>query len=172
MDLDKKFREAFRTQDEAYKDYMSITETNWHFDGDGKGVGQVGETGIFTKKDSMGRIVEFFRLQESVGLGPPPSHKVFSIYIRLDIKVLGFGDRKEVVGNRLYEYGESIDKPIDFYSSEVRELFPKAWEEFKNHRGYLYHSGQWIKSMYLQYLEDKEKANVGNNNKSKSSGSH
>jgi hypothetical protein len=168
MELDKKLKEVFRTQDEAFKSYMSITETNWHYDGDGKTVEQAGNTGVFVKRLVMGRVVEFLKEVDHIGMGPKPKETTFVIWMRLDIKTPADGDRRQVVGNKPYFYEGTVDNPADFYSQEVRQMFPKAWEEFKAHRGFIYHSGQWIKSMFVQNLEDQEKANV----KSKPSGSH
>ncbi len=168
MDLDKKLREFFTTQDKNFKSDMSITETDWHFDGDGKSIEQVGDTGTFVPRTIKGRIVEYLHEQEKPGLVKTSYPKTFCIRIRLDIKTLAEGDRKETIGNIIYT--GTLDEPVSISSEEIRIRFPKAWDEFKLHRGYLYHSGQWIKSVYFTYLEEQEKANGGT--KSKPSGNH
>jgi hypothetical protein len=168
MDLDKKLKENFKTQDKSFKEFMSITETDWHFDGDGKTIEQAGDTGAFIPRTVMGRIVEFLKEIEPPGMAPEAIIKEYRVQMRVDIKTLAKGDRKETRGSTPFFCDGSVDKPTDFYSQEVRMRYPKAWEEFKLHRGYIYHSGQWIKSMYVQHLEDQEKLNVSK----KPSGSH
>jgi hypothetical protein len=170
MDLDKKFKEDFKTQDKNFKNYLSITETDWHFDGDGKTIEMVGDTGVFVPRSVKGRIVEYLDEKIGQGLLENTYPKTFTIGIRLDVMTMPEGDRKKTIGNVVYTYGKTIDDPISYQSEETRLRFPKAWEEFKLHRGYLYHSGQWIKSSYLTYLEEQEKANGGT--KSKPSGNH
>jgi|LQAB01.1.fsa_nt_gi hypothetical protein len=172
MDLDKKLKEVFRTQDKNYKDYMSITETDWHYDGDGKTVEMVGETGVLIPRNTMGRIVEYLREVKDETLGPPKQMREFTVDLRLDVKTLGDGDRREIIGNTPFIYIGDIDHPADYYSQEARQRFPKAWDSFKAHRGLIFHSGQWIKSMYVAYLEEQEKTNGGNKTSGKSSGSH
>lgn len=168
MDLDKKLKEIFKTQDKKFVEGLSITETDWHYDGDGKTIEQVGDTGAFVPRTIMGRIVEYLKQLERPGLTQSAGPKSFEVRIRLDIRTKAEGDRKEVIGNSPYD--GTVDEPVGLAAEELRLRFPKAWDEFKLHRGFIYHSGQWIKSSYVAYLEEQEKLNVST--KSKPGGSH
>jgi hypothetical protein len=168
MDLDKKLQELFKTQDEKFKSGLSITETAWHYDGDARPIELDPSTGTQIKRTLMGRVVEFLYEKEIVGLTPQTGIKTFEVRLRLDIKTIAEGDRKEVIGSNAV--CGTLENPKGFYSIGYSQRFPKAWAEAKAHRGYVFHSGQWIKSMYLSYLEEQEKPNV--NTKSKPSGNH
>jgi hypothetical protein len=138
------------TDNKAFFHLMAITETNYHYNGDG----------LPTNKDNSpksvrGRIVEMLLLQEYATRQDNSGKKHFYVETCLEVSTRYSSGQYEATSKYIF-VGEP-DAPTTAEARKLRENFPLAWDEFSKHRGHLFHAGQWIKSAYTLWLEEQNK---------------
>jgi hypothetical protein len=143
-------RRELITDSDIFFNLMTITETNYHYGGDG----------LPTNKDNSqktvkGRVVELLLLQKYSTEHDNSGKKHFCVETCLEVSTKYSSGQYEASSK--YIFAGEPDAPATAEARILKDSFPLAWAEFSKHRGHLFHAGQWIKSPYTLWLEEQNK---------------
>jgi hypothetical protein len=153
--MENKYKREVITDSKDFFNFMAITETNYHYNGDGQPTYRDPVSGANIAKTVVGRIKEILLLDEYSSKTDPLGMKHFNVKICVEVSTDYSSGQYKATSSSIFQ-GEP-DKPETGEARSLRDSFPFAWTEFISHRGYIYHAGQWIKSVYTIWREEQEK---------------